>query len=64
MKNVVTAKELASYLKLRKQLFALASHGNLPGFKIGNSWRFEMEEILMLLPGENRKANRPNFGDQ
>ena len=66
MGNIVTLTELASYLKLRKstvQRFAL--YGKLPGFKIGNSWRFNMDEILMLLQGKkSEKANRPNSGDQ
>ena len=51
MENVVTVKELAIYLKLRESTVRrLASKGKLPGFRIGNSWRFEMEKILMLFP--------------
>jgi len=49
MENIVTAEELANYLKIRKStIYLLASQGKLPGFKIGNCWRFKMDEILML----------------
>jgi len=54
MGNLVTAKELASYLKLTEAtIYKLVSQGKIPGFKIGDSWRFEMDEILMMLQGRN-----------
>jgi len=64
MGNIVRAKELASYLKLRKStVLRLASYGKLPGFKIGNSWRFNMDEILMLLQGKKiEKRTEPTLG--
>ena len=50
MANIITAKEVARYLKLTKStIYKLASTGQLPGFKIGNSWRFDMNEILELI---------------
>jgi len=50
MENIVTAKELASLLKLTEStIYKLASRGELPGFKIGDSWRFEIDEILKLI---------------
>ena len=56
--GIITAKELASFLKLTKAtIYKLASVGDLPGFKIGDSWRFEMDEILKLLH-ETRKGAR------
>lgn len=46
MGNIVTAKELGKYLKLSEStIYKLASHGELPGFKIGDSWRFDMNEV-------------------
>jgi len=58
MENLVTPKELATYLKLTETtIYKLVSHGELPGFKIGNSWRFDMDEIVKLCQ-ERRKGER------
>jgi len=47
MATIVTAKEVSQYLKLTEStIYKLASIGEIPGFKIGKSWRFDMEEIL------------------
>ena len=63
MGNLVTAKELASYLKLTEAtIYKLASQGKIPGFKIGDSWRFEMDEILMVLQG--KKSNKQKIEKQ
>jgi excisionase family DNA binding protein len=45
--SIVTAKEVGEFLKLSDStVYKLAAEGELPAFKIGKSWRFEMEEIL------------------
>jgi excisionase family DNA binding protein len=69
MENIVTAKELARLLKLGEStIYKLASSGQLPGFKIGDSWRFEMDEILKLIRATKRgqkvemKASLPESG--
>jgi excisionase family DNA binding protein len=64
MENVVTAKELAGCLKLTEAtIYKLASRGELPGFKIGDSWRFDMNEILKLIQGvRKRTRNRKKSG--
>jgi excisionase family DNA binding protein len=55
MPKIVTAKEVGKYLKLSEStIYKLASSGEIPGFKIGDSWRFDMEEILLLI----RKTKR------
>jgi excisionase family DNA binding protein len=47
MGNLVTAKEVGQFLKLTEStIYKLALEGELPGFKIGKSWRFDMEEVL------------------
>lgn len=57
MASIVTAKELGQYLKLSEStIYKLASGGDLPGFKIGDSWRFDMEEVLKII----RKSKRGN----
>ncbi len=50
MADIVTAKELGRYLKLSEStIYKLASSGELPGFKVGDSWRFDMEEVLRVI---------------
>jgi excisionase family DNA binding protein len=57
MATIVTAKEVSAYLKLTEStIYKLAANGDLPGFKIGNSWRFDMDEILkMIKEAKNKK---------
>ena len=44
--DIMTIKELAEYLKLKeKNAYKLAAEGEIPGFKIGGSWRFKKSEI-------------------
>lgn len=48
--NIVTAKEVGQILKLTEStIYKLVSNGKLPGFKIGDSWRFDMDEIFRLI---------------
>jgi excisionase family DNA binding protein len=55
--KIVTAKELAEFLKLTEStIYKLASTGELPGFKIGDSWRFDMDEILEQIR-DSKKTN-------
>jgi excisionase family DNA binding protein len=57
MGNIVTAKDLCQFLKLSEStIYKLASTGELPGFKIGDSWRFDMDEIAEAI----KKAKRWN----
>ncbi len=51
---MLTVTELAEYLKIsRSMIYRLLKRGELPGFKIGNDWRFNAEEIDRWL--EERK---------
>ena len=50
MPNIVTAQELGQYLKLSDStIYKLALDGKLPGFKIGDSWRFDFDEVVELI---------------
>ena len=50
MANIVTARELGQYLKVSDStIYKLAHAGCLPGFKIGDSWRFDFVEITELI---------------
>ena len=42
----MTMKELADYLKIaEKTAYRFASDKKIPGFKVGNAWRFRKSEI-------------------
>lgn len=44
--QILTLKEVADYLKLaEKTAYKLAAAGQLPGFKVGGSWRFKQTDI-------------------
>ena len=50
MEKIITAKEFAQFLKLSESpIYKLVSSGEIPGFKVGDSWRFELEEIQKLI---------------
>jgi excisionase family DNA binding protein len=52
IQEILTAKELGHFLKLSEStIYKLASTGEIPGFKIGDSWRFDMEEIRKMIGG-------------
>jgi excisionase family DNA binding protein len=51
----VTAKKLAEYLRLTEPtIYNFATHGDLPGFKIGKSWRFDRDEILKMIAKQKK----------
>lgn len=42
----MTIKEVSEFLKLKeKTAYALAARGDIPGFKVGGSWRFRKSEL-------------------
>ncbi len=44
--DMMTIREVAEYRKIaEKTAYRLAADGELPGFKIGGSWRFRGNEI-------------------
>jgi excisionase family DNA binding protein len=55
MAEIMTPKEVASYLKLSVlTVYKHAKQGTLPSFRIGNSWRFDKKKIdAALLIVEN-----------
>ena len=53
--EILTLKEVAEYLKLTERtLYRLTQEGRLPGFTVGNSWRFRLQDIEAWI--ENQKA--------
>lgn len=52
----MTIKEVSEYLKLaEKTIYKLVSQGELPGFKVGGSWRFRMSEIERWIEDQENK---------
>lgn len=44
--DIMTIREVAEYLKLNeKTAYRLAAEGEIPGFKVGGSWRFKRRDI-------------------
>ena len=44
--DIITIREVADYLKLtEKTAYRLTAEGEIPGFKVGGSWRFKRSEI-------------------
>ncbi len=43
---IMTVDEVAKYLKLSKiTVYKLTQKGDIPGFRIGSSWRYNRERI-------------------
>jgi len=60
MTKFVTANELGEYLKLSEStIYKLARDGQIPGFKIGDSWRFEMNEVITFIKKKERNYVAP-----
>ena len=57
MVQIVTVKEVAAFLKLKEAtVCSLAAEGKLPGFKLGKSWRFDMDEMEKWISGMPRSG--------
>ena len=42
MKEILTPREAAEYLSIHvRTIYRLAKHGEIPGRKVGGSWRFK-----------------------
>ncbi len=48
--QIMTVEEVAEFLKLSKiTIYKLVKKGQLPGFRVGNSWRFRKDKILDII---------------
>jgi excisionase family DNA binding protein len=55
--KVLTVNELAEYLRVhRSTIYRLLKKGQLPGFKIGSDWRFNIEAIDKWRLGQGAAA--------
>ena len=56
MSEIMTPKEVARYLKMSVlTVYKHAKQGTIPGFRVGNSWRFDKKRIdeVLLEGGAN-----------
>jgi excisionase family DNA binding protein len=59
MTVVLAAEELRGYLKLSESAIdRLAARGELPGFRMGNSWQFDMDDILELIDEIKKRGDQ------
>ncbi len=55
--DIMTMEEVADYLKLKlKTAYAIAARGDIPGFKVGGSWRFRKSEIDRWIKEQEKRA--------
>lgn len=58
--DVLTVKNVAEYLKLTERtVYRLVQEGELPGFKVGNSWRFLRRDLQRWIAQQTRQARKP-----
>lgn len=54
--EILTVKELAEYLKIaEKTAYRFAAEGKVPGFRVGNTWRFKKEEIEKWITAQTNR---------
>jgi len=67
MPQIMTVREVAKFFRLKEATVCrLASEGKLPAFKVGKSWRFDMEEIqrtILSSPQDSGEESGSNHGD-
>ena len=57
--DIMTIHEVAEYLKLNeKTAYRLASKGEIPGFKVGGSWRFKRGDIERWIEQKKTKKEK------
>lgn len=57
--DIMTIDEVASYLKLKlKTAYHLATKGDIPGFKVGGSWRFKKSEIDSWIAEQGKRESK------
>ena len=59
MANIMKAKEVGRHLKLSEAtIYKLALKGELPGFKVGDSWRFDLDDVLKVVKDPKKRNEK------
>ncbi len=54
VREIMTPREAAEYLSVHvRTIYRLAKHGDIPGRKIGGSWRFKKDALDEWLSGKD-----------
>ena len=57
--SILTVRELSEYLKVHPStIYRLLKTGQLPAFRVGSDWRFNVEQIEGWLVEREQKPNR------
>lgn len=57
--EIMTMKELADYLKIaEKTAYRFALEKKIPGFKVGNAWRFRKSEINEWIKEQEKEVRK------
>ena len=57
--SILTVRELSEYLKVHPStIYRLLKTGQLPAFRVGSDWRFNIEQIEGWLVEREQKPNR------
>lgn len=55
---ILTIKDVADYLKVNERtIYRIAASGELPGFKVGNSWRFKQSELEQYIAAQHNRTS-------
>ena len=58
LKPVLTVNDLSGYLKVHPStIYRLLKTGQLPAFRIGSDWRFDLEEIERWLTEHEKRPH-------
>src|SRR5271155_4087867 len=62
--KLVTVKELSNYLRVHPStIYRLLKEGELPGFKLGSDWRFNVEAIHRWRADQGEEMEDPRPED-
>lgn len=57
--EILTLRQVAEYLKVTERtLYRLVQEGQLPAFKVGNSWRFRRDDLDRWITKQARNLTR------
>jgi excisionase family DNA binding protein len=57
MKEILTPREAADYLSIHvRTIYRLVKNGEIPGRKVGGSWRFRKDALDEWLSGKERSV--------
>ena len=57
MSDIVAVKEVKDFLKLSgSTIYKLISEGEIPAFRIGDSWRFDMGQIKAMVENAKKRS--------